>query len=66
MAKQAKLVPRGDRRPDDSATRPARDVSPGSTVVEVAGSHAIYVSQPAEVANLIQTAIDATIPAAVA
>jgi pimeloyl-ACP methyl ester carboxylesterase len=38
----------------------------GSTVVEVAGSHAIYVSQPAEVANLIQTAIDATIPAAVA
>jgi pimeloyl-ACP methyl ester carboxylesterase len=38
----------------------------GSTVVEMAGSHAIYVSQPAEVANLIQTAIDATIPAAVA
>ena len=28
----------------------------GATVVEVAGSHAIYVSQPAAVANLISTA----------
>ena len=28
----------------------------GATVVEVAGSHAIYVSQPAAVANLIATA----------
>ena len=28
----------------------------GSTVVEVAGSHAIYVSQPAAVADLIKTA----------
>jgi pimeloyl-ACP methyl ester carboxylesterase len=37
----------------------------GSTVVEVAGSHAIYVSQPAAVAELIQAAVDATIPAAV-
>ena len=37
----------------------------GSTVVEVAGSHAIYVSQPAAVAELIQTAVNATIPAAV-
>jgi hypothetical protein len=28
----------------------------GSTVVEVEGSHAIYVSQPAAVAELIETA----------
>ena len=34
----------------------------GSTVTEVAGSHAIYVSQPAAVAELIQTAVTATIP----
>ena len=32
----------------------------GSTVTEVAGSHAIYVSQPAAVAELIETAITAT------
>ena len=37
----------------------------GSAVVEVAGSHAIYVSQPAAVADLIQTAVNATIPVAV-
>jgi len=37
----------------------------GSTVVEVAGSHAIYVSQSAAVAELIQTAVNATIPVAV-
>ena len=37
----------------------------GSTVVEVAGSHSIYVSQPAAVADLIRTAVNATIPAAV-
>ena len=37
----------------------------GSTVVDVAGSHAIYVSQPAAVAELIQTAVNATIPIAV-
>jgi hypothetical protein len=35
----------------------------GSTVTEVAGSHAIYVSQPAAVAELIQTAVNATTPA---
>ena len=29
----------------------------GSTVVEVAGSHAIYVSQPNAVAALIETAV---------
>jgi len=37
----------------------------GSNVIEVAGSHAIYVSQPAAVADLIQTAVNATMPAAV-
>jgi len=36
----------------------------GSTVVEVAGSHSIYVSKPEAVAALIQTAVNATIPAA--
>ena len=30
----------------------------GSTVVEVAGSHAIYVSQPDAVAKLIKTAAE--------
>jgi hypothetical protein len=34
-------------------------------VIEVAGSHAIYVSQPAAAADLIRTAVNATIPAAV-
>jgi hypothetical protein len=37
----------------------------GSTLIEAAGSHAIYVSQPAAVADLIQTAINATTPAVV-
>jgi pimeloyl-ACP methyl ester carboxylesterase len=32
----------------------------GSAVVEVAGSHAIYVSQPNAVANLINTAAKGT------
>ena len=35
----------------------------GSTVTEAAGSHAIYVSQPAAVADLIGTAVTATTPA---
>ncbi len=34
----------------------------GSTVVEVSGSHAIYVSNPAAVAELIETAVNATAP----
>jgi hypothetical protein len=34
----------------------------GSTVTEVAGSHSIYVSQPAAVAELIETAVSATTP----
>jgi pimeloyl-ACP methyl ester carboxylesterase len=37
----------------------------GSTVIEVAGSHASYVSKPAAVAEFIQTAVNATIPVAV-
>ena len=37
----------------------------GSTVVEVTGSHSIYVSQPAAVADLIRTPVRASIPAAV-
>ena len=37
----------------------------GSTVVEATGSHSIYVSQPAAVADLIRTAVKASIPAAV-
>jgi hypothetical protein len=32
----------------------------GSTVTEVAGSHAIYVSQPEAVAEFIETAVTAT------
>ena len=59
MAEQAKLVPRHDRRPDDPP--PAqREMSAraGSTVVEVAGSHSIYVSQPAAVAELIKKAAE--------
>lgn len=35
----------------------------GSTVVEVAGSHAIHVSQPAAVAALIEQAVSAVAPA---
>ncbi len=37
----------------------------GSTVIEVAGSHAIYVSKPAAVADFIKTAVNATVPAAI-
>jgi pimeloyl-ACP methyl ester carboxylesterase len=37
----------------------------GSTVTEVAGSHAIYVSQPGAVAEIVKAAVTATIPAAV-
>jgi pimeloyl-ACP methyl ester carboxylesterase len=37
----------------------------GSTVVEVEGSHAIYVSKPAAVAELIETAVNASAPVAV-
>ncbi len=58
------LVTTEDRMIPPSAQR-EMSARAGSTVIEVAGSHAIYVSQPAAVAELIQTAVNATIPAAV-
>ena len=36
----------------------------GATVVETAGSHAVYVSQPAEVARLIEQAATASVEVA--
>ena len=58
------LVATDDRMIPPSAQR-AMSARAGATVIEVAGSHAIYVSQPAAVAELIQTAVNATIPVAV-
>ena len=58
------LVATEDRMIPPPAQR-AMSERAGSTVVEVAGSHSIYVSQPAAVAALIETAVDATVPAAV-
>ncbi len=58
------LVTTEDRMIPPSAQR-EMSARAGSTVTEVAGSHAIYVSKPAAVAELIQTAVNATIPAAV-
>jgi pimeloyl-ACP methyl ester carboxylesterase len=49
------LVATEDRMIPPPAQR-AMSSRAGATVVEVAGSHAIYVSQPAAVANLIATA----------
>jgi pimeloyl-ACP methyl ester carboxylesterase len=56
------LVTTEDRMIPPSAQR-EMSARAGSTVTEVAGSHAIYVSQPAAVAELIQTAVTATTPA---
>jgi len=58
------LIPTEDRIIPAPAQR-QMSARAGSTVVEVAGNHAIYVSQPAAVAELIQTAVNATIPVAV-
>jgi pimeloyl-ACP methyl ester carboxylesterase len=58
------LVTTEDRMIPPSAQR-EMSARAGSTVIEVAGSHAIYVSKPAAVAELIQAAVNATIPAAV-
>jgi pimeloyl-ACP methyl ester carboxylesterase len=58
------LVTTEDRMIPPSAQR-EMSARAGSTVIEVAGSHAIYVSKPAAVAELIQTAVNATIPLAV-
>ena len=54
---QAELVPRRHRRPDDPARRAARDGErAGATVAEVPGSHAVYVSKPAAVAEAVRQA----------
>jgi predicted alpha/beta hydrolase family esterase len=53
------LVATEDRMIPHSAQR-AMPERAGSTVTDVAGSHAIYVSQPAAVAELIETAVTAT------
>ena len=57
------LITTEDRMIPPSAQR-EMSARAGATVTEVAGSHAIYVSKPAAVAELIQTAVNATIPAA--
>jgi pimeloyl-ACP methyl ester carboxylesterase len=56
------LVTTEDRMIPPSAQR-EMSARAGSTVTEVAGSHAIYVSQPAAVAEVIETAVRATSPA---
>ena len=60
MEGQAELVHDRHRRQDDKMIPPdaQRSMSKraGSTVVEVKGSHAIYVSQPEAVASLIAQA----------
>jgi pimeloyl-ACP methyl ester carboxylesterase len=56
------LVATDDRMIPPPAQR-AMSGRAGSTVVEVAGSHSIYVSQPAAVADLIEAAVAATSPA---
>jgi len=58
------LVTTEDRMIPPPAQR-AMSERAGSTVIEVAGSHSIYVSQPAAVGDLIKTAVNATMPATV-
>ena len=58
------LVTTEDRMIPPAAQRQMAERA-GSTVIEVAGSHAIYVSQPVAVAELIQSAVTATIPVTV-
>jgi pimeloyl-ACP methyl ester carboxylesterase len=58
------LIATEDRMINPSAQR-EMSARAGSTVIDVAGSHAIYVSQPAAVAELIEAAVEATIPVAV-
>ena len=53
------LLTTEDRMIPPTAQR-AMSARAGSTVTEAAGSHAIYVSQPAAVAELIETAVRAT------
>jgi len=52
VAKDDKMIPPDAQR--------AMSQRAGSTVVEVAGSHAVYVSRPADVARLIEQAAKAT------
>jgi pimeloyl-ACP methyl ester carboxylesterase len=58
------LVTTEDRMIPPPAQR-AMSQRAGSTVIEVDGSHSIYVSQPAAVADFIKAAVNATIPVAV-
>ena len=54
---EAELVPGRHRRQDDPAdAQRAMSKRAGATVVEVKGSHAVYVSQPKAVADLIEKA----------
>jgi pimeloyl-ACP methyl ester carboxylesterase len=53
------LVATEDRMIPPSAQR-SMSARTGSTVIEATGSHAIYVSQPAAVAELIEAAVTAT------
>ena len=60
MAHQAELVHDHNPRPDDPPARAARHVRASRlTVVEVAASHSVYLSQPGPVADLIEQASSA-------
>jgi hypothetical protein len=55
--KPCQLVPCLHRRQDDPSGGSAENGEPGRAItVETPGSHAIYVSNPGAVANLIQQA----------
>ncbi len=58
------LVSTEDRMIPPPAQR-AMSARAGSTVTEVAGSHSIYVSQPAAVAEVIKTAVAAVSPVSI-
>ena len=58
MATQDKMIP--------PAAQNFMSQRAGSTVVEVPGSHAVYVSRPGPVANLIEQAAEAIQDRAVA
>jgi hypothetical protein len=54
--------PWGCRRPDDPPpAQRSMSARAGSTVEEASGSHAIYVSKPAVVADLIRSAVSANV-----
>ena len=60
VAEQAELVPPHDRRPDDSPRRATYDVRAGRVDRgRREGSHAVYVSQPGLVADLVKQAATA-------